>query len=695
MVWASENGYQEVVEHLLNHSQVDVNSVRSDGRTPRTALMAASYQGHTSIVKILVNHKQIEVNKKNNDKITALMFASFQGNSEVVKLLLNHSLIDVNLVDNTDSSALKKASFNNHPDTVKLLISHPLIDVNKADTTSGSTALYTASLKGYLEVVNQLLGHPKIDINQEEAGEGWTPLMAASKFGSSDIVRQLLSRNEIDVNKPSINRETPLMVATNGSYTSIVKRLLAFATVDVNFATFEGKTALRVATDSIEDTLQDIREDFFYATDVPLEVKTSILGIILRCPSTDINILDKEYKTPLDYANEKNTTEIINAFELRGINTIKNGQTCCSDKVNDGLQKAAEDGDYTMTKAFLQCHQVDLNQGYMYGMTPLFLASRKNHVNVVQLLLDDARTDVNKVVNSGNALWEATEIGNTNIVKLLIKHPQIDINQHNKRNKKTPLIISSERGHTDIVWLLLCHNQIDVNKKDSFGDSALQTASWRAHLGIVKLLLRCSETQVSDEYTKQLEEEGGKKEIIEAIDWWSTLSQMSATCCLNVKEDLIKAANYGDFRAIRGLLLCPESDINIVDSRGHTPLYLSAWKGHIKAVEVLLANSKIDVNRGATANGQTAFSIASQKGHFEIMQILIRDNRTNANVGWCESKWARYKQICKPINRVTTSTAPTTISKMGMDVNKCIYDLLPSNFTFRFSDLQHNTFLLH
>ena len=68
----------------------------------------------------------------------------------------------------------------------------------------------------------------------------------------------------------------------------------------------------------------------------------------------------------------------MSAFESRGINTLKNGQTCCSDKANDGLQKTAKDGDLTMTKAFLKCHQVDLNQGYKYGMTPLFVASRKN-----------------------------------------------------------------------------------------------------------------------------------------------------------------------------------------------------------------------------------------------------------------------------------------------------------------------------
>ena len=667
LIWASATGHADVVELLLNNHLLDVNKL-SQTRDDGNALMVAASKGDTQILGFLLGHNKININLGDAaEGRTALHYATSSGYSTIIQQLLMVPEIDINKANSVGETALMIGSFKGNREIVYILLSHGDVDVNIADTTSGKTALYRASEKGHSDIVNLLLSKPTIDINKEEAGLGQTPLMIAVRKGYEDIVHQFLKMKKIDVNKPTINRETPLMIATNESYYNIIKKLLSFATVEVNFATYEGKTALRIATDSIEATLKYIEDDILDAFDVPLENKTSILELILRCPSTDINILDKEYKTPLDYASEKNTTEIIRAFEMRGINMIKNGHTCCSDEVNDGLQKAAEHGDLTMTISFLRCHQVDLNQGYMYGMTPLFVASRNNHGNVVKILLNDARTDVNKVVNSVNALWEASDTGNTQIVGLLIKHPQIDINQMNTRNKKTPFIVASEKGHEDIVKLLLGHTQIEVNRKDSYGDSALQKASWRAYLGIVKLLLRCSATKVSEEYREQLRGDG-KKDIIEAIDWFSTLSKMNATCCLNVKEDLLKASTHGDFRAIRGLLLCPHSDINILDGRGHTPLYLSAWKGHEKAVDVLLANSDIDINKGAPATGQTAFSIASKKGHIEIMQTLIKDNRTNVHAGWCESKWAMYKQTCNLINTFAPTAKPTTISGLGRDV---------------------------
>ena len=66
------------------------------------------------------------------------------------------------------------------------------------------------------------------------------------------------------------------------------------------------------------------------------------------------------------------------------------------------------------------------------------------------------------------------------------------------RNKKTALIIASEEGHRDIVEELLRHRQIDVNKIDSYGESALKKAAWRVSLRIVKLFLRCSETDLAE-----------------------------------------------------------------------------------------------------------------------------------------------------------------------------------------------------
>ena len=74
-----------------------------------------------------------------------------------------------------------------------------------------------------------------------------------------------------------------------------------------------------------------------------------------------------------------------------------------------------------MVKAFLLCPQVDLNDGYKYGETPLYMALDNNDTEVLSMLLDDPRTDVNKVVNSENALIKASKRG-----KILMQGPKSD-----------------------------------------------------------------------------------------------------------------------------------------------------------------------------------------------------------------------------------------------------------------------------
>ena len=106
-----------------------------------------------------------------------------------------------------------------------------------------------------------------------------------------------------------------------------------------------------------------------------------------------------------------------------------------------------------------------------------------------------------------------------------MRHPNIDVNKINTRDKKTALIVASDKGHRDIVELLLRHTQIDVNKIDSFGETALMKASWKVYIRVVKLLLRCSETDVSQEYIGRLEESGAR-EIVELTpqnDLWFAL----------------------------------------------------------------------------------------------------------------------------------------------------------------------------
>ena len=219
----------------------------------------------------------------------------------------------------------------------------------------------------------------------------------------------------------------------------------------------------------------------FHDSDAPEETQQKIVKLMLRCPSVDILLRDGKGSTALDLATKSNRTDIAAAFDSQ-FKLKQKGHTCCSEHVNDGLQIAAENGDLTMVKAFLHCSQVNLNVGYKYGITPLFVACHENHAEVVKYLLADSRTDVNVVVNNENALFIASDKGYLEIVNLLLAHPNIDVNGVNTRSRKNSLIIASERGNMEIVRSLLNNPQTYVNEIDLYGNSALHIASLKGFL---------------------------------------------------------------------------------------------------------------------------------------------------------------------------------------------------------------------
>ena len=125
---------------------------------------------------------------------------------------------------------------------------------------------------------------------------------------------------------------------------------------------------------------------------------------------------------------------------------------------------------------------------------------------------------------------------------------------------------------------------------------------------------------------------------------------MRPTCCIDVRGSILSSAMVGDFRAIRGLLKCPGSEFNVnaLDRKGRTPLYIASKIGYLEAVKTLLSHPNIKTNIGTTLKGSTAFSIASEKANFDIMEHFITHGRLlDLNKGWCSGNWVHHETLCK------------------------------------------------
>ncbi len=162
-------------------------------------------------------------------------------------------------------------------EATKILLRHtnpPKLNLLDA---KGFHALHVASRKGYLSTIRTLLDpkmaatqgdekHQRIDLNPVELDHRRTPLFIAVLCGHLDVVRELLLAGA-DVNMPNkvqppsrppppcpsrdIQKQkdgkTPLMIAVAKRNEQIVRVLLKNPSSNVNLRTKEGKTALMIA----------------------------------------------------------------------------------------------------------------------------------------------------------------------------------------------------------------------------------------------------------------------------------------------------------------------------------------------------------------------------------------------------------------------------------------------------------------
>jgi ankyrin repeat protein len=93
---------------------------------------------------------------------------------------------------------------------------------------------------------------------------------------------------------------------------------------------------------------------------------------------------------------------------------------------------------------------------FLDGHTPLLVATRDGHIEIVRELLQaGAKVRVEDWVFKGSPIHKATYNGNAEILKMLVEHPDIDLNVQGKINGYTPLHDALWHGYTDCAEILV------------------------------------------------------------------------------------------------------------------------------------------------------------------------------------------------------------------------------------------------
>jgi ankyrin repeat domain-containing protein 50 len=166
---AVRDGDKDTVELLLQQPDVEPNT--HYGEYDMTPLHEAISGGHLNVVEALLLHPQVDVNSVNMYGRSALRCAVNEGHSDIVNALLRRSDLDINSVDKSGWSALMFTANRGYSDIVNALLQRSDIDVNQPDHT-GWTPLTDAVGAGHAEIVRMLLSHKDIDIT---ASRVWVP----------------------------------------------------------------------------------------------------------------------------------------------------------------------------------------------------------------------------------------------------------------------------------------------------------------------------------------------------------------------------------------------------------------------------------------------------------------------------------------------------------------------------------------
>ena len=163
------------------------------------------------------------------------------------------------------------------------------------------------------------------------------------------------------------------------------------------------------------------------------------------------------------------------------------------------VYNAARDGKLQRLRGVLDPRPKDeisnLVQSKINGATPLIMAARNGHMDVVEFLVDQCSADIETVgavtfdgenIDGAPPLWCAAAAGHMTIAKYLVKSGA-QVNNTTLTNS-TPLRAACFDGHFEIVKYLI-ENGADIEIANRHGHTCLMISCYKGHYKIVKYLL--------------------------------------------------------------------------------------------------------------------------------------------------------------------------------------------------------------
>jgi ankyrin repeat protein len=263
------------------------------------------------------------------------------------------------------------------------------------------------------------------------------------------------------------------------------------------------------------------------------------------------------------------------------VNTTVNNRTA--------LQCAAILGDIKYVEQLLAIPEIDVNKQDKRGKTAFMLAAFYYNFEVVKLLLQDKRVDVNINTNADEDVLFILAMKHncikgedirkyTEIIKLLLSDERIDVNRLDENDESAVLNYAARWAFDTFIKALLEDEALNINIQNSYGNTAL----FESYKSTTQLLLADERIDVNIRNKK------GETPLIRQIDF---------------------ELNGGELPVEKGgvylLIADKRVNVNLQDNEGNTALHCAIHPKGDDIMKHLLERPDIDItilnNRGKSA----------------------------------------------------------------------------------------------
>lgn len=369
------------------------------------------------------------------------------------------------------------------------------------------------------------------------AGDGGENLLwLAATSGDIEMVRKAITAGA-DVNQLVANK-SPLYMAAQNGHTEVVKLLLEQPNISVNLSK-ESPALIAAGNHGHID----------------------IVKALLAHPKILVNEANKDGLTPLQFAAAGGQMGFLNELLLHKSIDIN---LCIPPKGKTALFRAVIGGHLEVVNKLLSDPRTDRQKFIMNGMSLLDVAAYQGHLHIVDRLIQEDCIPLNKQSRtpSQTPLHIAAENGQVAMVNKLLEIG-FDLNQEIINDGRTPLCFAAEAGQLEMVRALLAKPNINKEAANLDGLNILHLAAKNGHVGVVNYLLNEAGFDINVRTN-------------------------------NSSNALQLAAENGHLAVVEALLAHPDQKRNPV-TRYDSPIYLAAKNGHID-VFVKLLEDGFDMN---------------------------------------------------------------------------------------------------